>query len=51
MTGLIGVIMLGLNYLGFLEKLGVEDIIVKSGVLKDMGLGICLEIKEEEVVF
>lgn len=36
-TGSIGVIMSGTNYAGLFEKLGIEDITVKSGALKDIG--------------
>ncbi len=36
-TGSIGVIMSGMNYAGLLEKMGVEDMTIKSGDMKDVG--------------
>ncbi len=36
-TGSIGVIMLGLNFSGLMEKIGVGNATVKSGKFKDMG--------------
>ncbi len=38
-TGSIGVIMSGFNYTGLLEKIGVEDMTIKSGAMKDVGSG------------
>lgn len=36
-TGSLGVIMSGMNYAGLLEKIGVEDMTIKSGEMKDVG--------------
>lgn len=37
LTGSIGVIMSGMNYSGLMDKLGVEDMTIKSGEMKDVG--------------
>lgn len=37
LTGSIGVIMQGFNVSGLLDKLGIEDMTIKSGDLKDLG--------------
>jgi protease-4 len=36
-TGSIGVIMSGMNFAGLMDKLGVEDMTIKSGEMKDVG--------------
>ncbi|MEA3346502.1 MAG: signal peptide peptidase SppA [Candidatus Auribacterota bacterium] len=46
-TGSIGVLMQGFNIQGLLEKVGVEDVTFKSGVMKDI-LSPAREMTEEE---
>jgi protease-4 len=36
-TGSIGVIMPGMNFAGLMDRLGVEDMTIKSGDMKDVG--------------
>ena len=47
-TGSIGVIMSGMNYSGLMDKLGVEDMTIKSGDMKDVGSST-REVTEEDL--
>lgn len=49
--GSIGVILITFNVQGLMEKIGVEDTVVKSGALKDMGSPFKKMGPEERAVF
>ena len=48
LTGSIGVIMELVNYEGLFEKLGLKEIVIKSGKFKDMGSPVREMTKEEK---
>lgn len=50
LTGSIGVIMQGFNVSGLLDKLGIEDMTIKSGDLKDLGSATRENTSEEIAV-
>ncbi len=51
LTGSIGVIMELVNYEGLLEKIGVKEIVIKSGKFKDMGSPTRPMTEEEKKMF
>ncbi len=50
-TGSIGVIMELVNYEGLLEKIGVKEVVIKSGKFKDMGSPVRQMTEEEKKMF
>jgi len=51
LTGSIGVIMELVNYQGLLEKIGVKEVVIKSGKFKDMGSSVRPMTEEEKKMF
>ncbi len=51
LTGSIGVIMELVNYQGLLEKIGVKEVVIKSGKFKDMGSPARPMTEEEKKMF
>ncbi len=51
LTGSIGVIMELVNYQGLLNKIGVKEVVIKSGTFKDMGSPVRPMTPEEKKMF